>query len=51
MASKGLKLASNICRILVGVCFIFSGFVKAHQHDLFDMVVWCRVDDGFDASV
>ena len=29
MASKGLKLASNICRILVGVCFIFSGFVKA----------------------
>ena len=29
MTSKGLKLASNICRVLVGICFIFSGFVKA----------------------
>lgn len=29
MASKRLRLASNICRVLVGICFIFSGFVKA----------------------
>lgn len=29
MASKGLKIASNVCRVLVGICFIFSGFVKA----------------------
>lgn len=26
--SKGLKIASNICTIIVGLVFIFSGFVK-----------------------
>ncbi len=29
MTSRKLKIASNVCRILVGLTFIFSGFVKA----------------------
>ena len=29
MASKPLKIAANVCRIIVGVMFAFSGFVKA----------------------
>ena len=29
MASRGLKIAANICRVMVGLVFAFSGFVKA----------------------
>ena len=29
MPSRGLKILANICRILAGVIFAFSGFVKA----------------------
>lgn len=29
MASRGLKIASHVCRIIVGLTFAFSGFVKA----------------------
>ena len=29
MASKPLKIAANVCRVIVGVVFAFSGFVKA----------------------
>ena len=29
MASRGLKITSHACRIIVGAVFVFSGFVKA----------------------
>ncbi|MBR4994471.1 MAG: DoxX family protein [Alistipes sp.] len=29
MASRKLKIASHICRVVVGLTFVFSGFVKA----------------------
>lgn len=29
MASRGLKITSHACRIIVGAIFVFSGFVKA----------------------